>query len=154
MNPLTPHELQCDLKKLYLLDPIQKPGRYAFRIGFIGGLINRYDEDLLGKVIDSQEFELFNSDNQLKTSATFEAKEILSNALSSYYPKARQRLIHACLTGENEWTRATALQDAWEWLKSRDIDAIYFQYRWMVTPLMTQALGTNFRPVNESWAFT
>lgn len=135
---------------LFLSEKSISQRKYAFRIGFVGGPLNRYDEGLIGKVIDAQTFETLSGSQNSMQRSTLEAKRILSSAISSYYPSSRQRLIHAGLTGTDELERGTNFERALRWLGFREIDAIYFQYPWMVNAVMEQrVLGMNYRPITK-----
>ena len=134
-------------KQFYLVNTDSEVRKYAFRIGFIGGLIDRYDKDLLGKIIDAEIFEPFVDNSKTKATATLQAKEILFRANSTNYPVARQRLVHAALTGETAEDRWKSLDCAIQWLETRGIDAIYFQYPWMVSLLTKGALGKSHKPM-------
>ncbi|MEO0684114.1 MAG: hypothetical protein AAFY76_03460 [Cyanobacteria bacterium J06649_11] len=128
-----PHYLPKKFKQLYSLDSGKCRKKFAFRIGFIGSPINRYDDELLGKVLDTRYFENFTNE-QLKgtKAATNRAKALLKKRMSKAYPTERNRLVYAGLMeGRNEQSRIEQLHQALVWLETRDIDIICVQYQWM-----------------------
>lgn len=154
MNPLFSIDALINLRnpidqnnQLYPMNTASKVRKYAFRIGFVGGLVDRYDKDLLGMVIDAETFEPFVDNPKTKATSTLQAKKILFRANSKKYPVERQRLVHAALTGATAEDRRKSLGSAIHWLETRGIDVIYFQYPWMVSLLMKGALGKPCKPM-------
>ena len=128
-----PHCLSKKVNQLYSLDSGNYRKKFAFRIGFIGSPIDRYDEELLGKILDTRYFESFTNQQLAETKiATNKAKALLKKRMSKAYPTERNRLIYAGLMeGRNTQSRTEQLHQALVWLETRDIDVICVQYQWM-----------------------
>lgn len=126
---------------LYKTSPSPVRGSYAFRIGYVGSEVQRFDKNLLGKVLDAHVFEESIIDERGKNIATKHAIKLLETPLDDFYPADRQRLVLANLTGLEKDQRIEKLRQAIAWLKEKKVAIIYFQYHWMVTTQMKQALG-------------
>lgn len=142
MSIVNPPHFELGLSE-HLAKVALNPSRlcYAFRIGYIGSKVDRFDESLLGKVLDAQVFEESDLRSKGKGIATKHAKKLLETRLDEFYPSDRQRLVIANLTGIEKDQRIKKLQQAVTWLKTKDVAIIYFQYQWMVNGQMKQALG-------------
>lgn len=125
--------------QILYIPPKNRKRNYACRIGFIGAPIDRFDAILLGKVLDFRNFEEdFFSGQPDDNKATALAKRIVGSKICAHYPVERQRLIFAGLTGSSLQNREEQLAKALDWLKTRNVDAIYFQYQWMVPPYVRE----------------
>ncbi|MGH1433638.1 MAG: hypothetical protein ACRBG0_04170 [Lewinella sp.] len=142
MSIVNPPHFELGLSE-YLAKVALNPSRlcYAFRVGYIGSEVDRFDESMLGKVLDCQSFEEGARRAKGKSIATRHAKKLLETRLDEFYPSARQRLVIANLTGVEKDQRIKKLQQAVAWLKTKNVAIIYFQYQWMVNGQMKQALG-------------
>ena len=138
--------------RVYLIRPNEERKRFAFRIGLVGGPIDRYDEELLGKVLDSRNFEAFiGSETSNLRIATENARILLKGRFRMTHAPERNRLVYAGLTGENKVVeRGYLLSEAISWLKKRDVDAICLQHAWMRTVEMRSLLLQNFPQLNAA----
>ena len=124
----------------------QRPSKesYAFRIGFLGGQIDRFDEALLGKVLEQKSFnrhsQLLNSDLE----GTADAKWLLSTPLTNVYASDRYRIVAASFSESDYWDSNWQVKQAVEWLRSKEVQLIFFQHRWMLTSVL-QSVSNQFQ---------
>lgn len=114
--------------------------KYAFRIGFIGDSIDRFEEGLLGKVLEEKSFSSSSVDMQKLHKGTAFAKWLLEESRSDKYETKRQRLIAATVQSEYEEEAHWQVQQAVAWLQSMEVQQIFFQHKWMLLPELPNEL--------------
>ena len=126
-------------------------GKYAFRIGFVGDQLDRFSEELLGKVLEQKSFDLRNQLPNYNFSGTTHAKWLLSTPLTSMYSIDRHRIVAATLSEFGHWDTKWQLKQAVDWLRSKEVQLIFFQHKWMLTPelqsVFDRSVKQNFNTV-------
>ena len=121
-------------------------GRYAFRIGFVGDRVDRFDGEFIGKILEQKSFNQRSQHPNHDFGGTTDAKWLLSTPLTSLYSIDRHRIVAATLSEFGHWDTKWQLKQAADWLRSKELQLIFFQHKWMLTPELQSVLGRSVEP--------
>ncbi len=128
----SPHSQLKHTNKIRPLTLKPSKGQYAFRIGFLGDRIDRFDRDLLGKILEQKSFNQRTQQHNSGFDGNPDAKWLLSTPLTGMYTTDRHRIVAATLSEFGNWDTKWQLKQAVEWLKSKEVQLIFFQHKWML----------------------
>ncbi|MEO0728662.1 MAG: hypothetical protein AAFZ63_29260 [Bacteroidota bacterium] len=130
-------------KRTHQLWPlILRPAKreFAFRIGFLGDQVDRFIRELLGKILEQKSFNQCNQQQNYKVDGTTDAKWLLNTLLASLYSTDRHRIVVAELSEFGHWDTKWQLKQAVDWLRSKEVQLIFFQHKWMLSPELQSVL--------------
>lgn len=108
--------------------------KYAFRIGFLGDHIDRFDSALIGKVLEQKSFNTQQEMLSDDVSGTTDAAWLLSTSFTDLYSVDRHRIVAATLYRQSQQDMQWQFQQAIEWLRRKQVKLIFFQHNWMLAP--------------------
>lgn len=115
-------------------------GKYAFRIGFVGDALDRFDGALLGKILEQKSFNQRSQQSNHDFGGTADAKWLLRTPLTGMYSIDRHRIVAATLSETGHWDTKWQLKQAVDWLRSKEVQLIFFQHKWMLMPELQSVL--------------
>lgn len=118
-----------------LLSPKVDQTSFSCRIGFVGDPIDRSDQELTGKIMGQRRFERESDKNTDCMEATNSVKAFLANPINDSHLASSQYVLAAQLSGNEEALKKEQLKLAVDWLKSQNVNAIFFQYQWMLSEI-------------------
>ena len=103
---------------------------HAHRIGFIGSAIDRCGQFFLGKVLAQRQFERFTT-TQCQEEVTALLGGLFDPLVGPNNSGGRRYLLTAHLVGNDLALRDEQLTQAVDWLQSKKVQTIFYQYNWM-----------------------